>query len=357
MPLTNLQITNFRNLKQISFDFHPKCNLFYGSNGSGKTSILEAIYYLGLGRSFRSHLLKRIINYDANKFSIFGKVSDDNSIISIGIERSTIENENLIKISGDVVRSAAELAKILPLQLLNQNVYHFFEHGPKLRRQFIDWGVFHVEHTFITLWKRIEKILVHRNTLLRSKESSNQIQAWDIELSDLSNKIDKLRKEYLSKLFAILKTHLSNFLPGYNNIEITYYPGWDVSLNLYEILRKSIARDLQLGYTFYGPHRADLTFTVSGTPAQDMLSRGQQKMLLYALKLAQGELLHNITKKNCLYLIDDLTSELDQNHRHILANALLNLDSQIFITGLDKIELESNFQNAVHQMFHVEQFK
>lgn len=353
MSLSSLQITNFRNIISASYEFNPSCNLFYGPNGSGKTSILEAIHYLGLGKSFRSHLLKRIVNYDATKFSLFGKVSSETGIIPVGIDRSTLENENQIKIANDIVRSTAELAKILPLQLLNQNVYHFFEHGPKMRRQLVDWGVFHVEPTFINCWRRAEKILVHRNSLLRTRDQFGQIKSWDQELANLSIEIDKMRKNYLAKLFAILHTHLNTFLPDFN-VEIDYYPGWDTNINLVEILTKSLSRDLQLGYTFYGPQRADLNFTVEGTPAHDMLSRGQQKMLLYALKLAQGELLNQLTNKQCIYLIDDLSSELDLNHRKILTKSLIDLDTQIFITGLEEQGLQSLFENCDKKMFHVE---
>lgn len=353
MSLINLQITNFRNIKSANFDLHQKCNLFYGINGSGKTSILEAIYYLGLGRSFRSHIVKRIINNDAETFSIFAKMQMDDNIVPIGIERSLDKANNQIRIAGENISSAAELAKLLPLQLLNQNNHHFFEHGPKARRQFIDWGVFHVEHTFFALWKRVEQIIAQRNALLKTRSHLNQIKLWDNELATLSLDIHNFRKKYLEQLFLLIGEYFKQFLPNVD-IAIEYYPGWNLNQNLVDALATSFSRDMQLGYTTVGPQRADLHFTIDHIPAQDMLSRGQQKMLLYSLKLAQGMLLTKLTGKQCIYLVDDLTSELDQTHRQMLVGFLCNLDSQLFVTGIDNSELQALFSNVDNSMFHVE---
>lgn len=356
MALTNLKITNFRNLAYADFELHPKCNLFYGVNGSGKTSILEAIHYLGLVRSFRSHLIRRIIHHNTNKFSLFGKVLTDDGLVTIGVERSVLLNQNHIKISGEIVKSAAELAKMLPLQLLNQNSYRFFEQGPKLRRQFIDWGLFHVEHTFYPLWKRADKILLQRNSLLQNCKPFSQVAIWDHEFSQLGLTMHDLRKKYVENLIPIFELYLRRFLSDIT-ISINYYAGWDVAQDLCEVLAGAYQRDSQLGYSTFGPHRADLIFKIDGVPAQDVLSRGQQKMLLYALKLAQGSLLERVSGNRCLYLIDDLSSELDSHHRQLLATMLFELNAQIFVTGLDSKELQAMFPTNEYSMFHVEHNK
>jgi DNA replication and repair protein RecF len=354
MTIHSLHIHNFRNIENAQLIPHRKCNLFYGQNGSGKTSILEAIHYLGLGRSFRCHLVSRVINQNAPKFSVYGKIATDSDrAIALGIERGVADQHNQIKIDGENIKSSAELAKLLPLQLLNQNAYYFFEHGPKARRQFIDWGVFHVEHSFFSIWKRAEQILTQRTALLRAKKDLGQISYWDSELSELSHKIHKYREAYLKQLFALLDHYLSLLLPEFE-ISIAYHPGWNISESLSSALSASLNKDLQLGYTSIGPHRADLTFRINHIPAQDVLSRGQTKMLLYALKFAQGKLLQNITNSNCTFLIDDLTSELDNNFRSLLVTLINDLDSQFFVTGLDKNFLQSIFSGTDCQLFHVE---
>ncbi|MCL5261138.1 MAG: DNA replication/repair protein RecF [Gammaproteobacteria bacterium] len=352
MSLQSFQATNFRNLKNISLDLHPEYNLFYGSNGSGKTSILEAIYYLGMGKSFRSHLHRRIIAHTATEFSIFGSIQQQSALIPIGIERS-IETEGKIRIANNNVYSSAELAKLLPLQLLNQNCYHFFEHGPKARRQFLDWGVFHVEHSFSGIWKSAERIIEQRNVLIKNRIKSNQLETWNFELATASAAIHELREKVFNLFIPIIDDYLRSLFKDFE-ISITYEPGWDVSKNLQTILEENFQHELYLGYTEFGPHRADLKFKVKNLPAQDVLSRGQLKLLLYVLRFALGTLLYNFSGKKCCYLVDDFGAELDCDRRVELAELLINLNTQVFITSLDKNDIVKVFATKNTKMFHVE---
>jgi len=318
MSILYIQTINFRNLKNTQLDF----------NGSGKTSILESIYYLGMGKSFRSHLVRRIVSYDEEVFSVFGKVEKNSQIIPVGIERS-LKNGRKIRIDGEDVHSNVELTKLLPIQLLDQNSYNLFDHGPKLRRQFIDWGVFHVEQLFLPIWRKFERVIEQRNAAIRGGSKTDQIQAWD-------NKFVELAKELNIE------------------IDITYRPGWDFDIDLGEILSKNIEADLKLGYTSFGPQRADLTFKINSVPIQDVFSRGQKKLFVYALQIAQGVLFNNITDKNCIYLIDDIAAELDNHKKKLLSETLIQLRAQLFVTGLDKEDMFSLFENSDKKLFHVE---
>jgi len=356
MTITNLQVTNFRNLFSLNIELHNNCNLFYGKNGSGKTSILEAIYYLGFGRSFRTHLLKRLVNDKTDKFSLFCKIKNDSFIIPLGIERSFLNADvNQIKISGEKVRSTSELVKILPLQLLNQTVFRFFEFGPKVRRQFVDWGLFHVEPTFFSLWKKVERILEQRNAALRSESKIANIKLWDKEFVQAATELDIMRKQYITELIPLAKKIINEFLgEQFADISIEYYSGWDVNYCLSSILDEVIWRDKQFGYTSQGPQRADLLLKINNTPAQDILSRGQQKLVLYALTLAQGQLMQQKIGRNCLYLIDDLTAELDEYKQRLFINLLMQINAQIFITALNDEGLRELFSATEYKMFHVE---
>ena len=351
MPLSLLNIINFRNLENINLDFSDHSNIFYGKNGSGKTSILEAIYYLALGRSFRSHLLRRIIKYQTDGFSLFGKIKQPNHYISAGINRSITKGKR-IKIAGEEVSSNIEITKLLPLQLLNQDSYRLFDDGPKVRRQFIDWGLFHVEQNFLTLWRRVERILEQRNAAIRS--NYNHIKTWDTEFIQYGLELHKYRKEYIEKLIPIAQSVLQKLLCDFS-IKLSYFAGWDTERNLEDALANSLKNDLIFGYTMVGPQRADLQITIDKVPAKDALSRGQQKLLLYGLQIAQGILLKELTQKNCIYLVDDLPAELDYQKKSLLTDILLDLKTQIFVTGLSREELEKFclFQDA--KMFHVEQ--
>jgi DNA replication and repair protein RecF len=352
MPLSNLNILNFRNLDSVCFNFDENCNIFYGKNGSGKTSILEAIHYLALGRSFRSHLLRRIIKYDQDGFSLFGKIQQDNNYIPVGIERS-ITKGKYIKIAGKEASSNLEIIKLLPFQLLNQNSFRLFDEGSKTRRQFIDWGLFHVEQNFITLWRQVERIIAQRNAALKTNIKHDYIKAWDKEFAKFSLELHKHREKYIENFILVTKNILQKLL-GDLAINISYFAGWNTELDLEEILSSTLKNDIQCGYTTSGPQRADLKITINKIPAKDALSRGQQKLLLYGLQISQGILLKNLTQKNCVYLVDDLAAELDTHKLSLISEILLGLESQLFVTGLAPADL-SCFNSRSNKMFHVEQ--
>jgi len=355
MSLTSFNINNFRNFYQTELNFHDKCNVFYGKNGSGKTSLLEAIYYLVLGRSFRSHLLRRIVKYGTDGFSLFGRIQQENNLVAIGITRS-IESGKQIKIAGKIVTSNIEITKLSPLQLLNYNSYLLLYEGSKIRRQYIDWGLFHVEQSFLDLWRRVERVLEQRNIALRAKLSPDCIRIWDKDLAQLGLELHNYRKRYVEDLIPIAQEILQKLLCDFS-VNISYSAGWDTNLDLSTVLTNNLKNDLQLGYTTAGPQRADLQISIEKVPAKDALSRGQQKLLLYGLQIAQGILLNKLTGKKCIYLIDDLLAELDLQKCKLLANVLLNLSkAQIFITGLTHENLENIFVDSKsdRKAFHLD---
>lgn len=147
MSLTRVSVTAVRNLHPVTLSL-PRINILYGDNGSGKTSVLEAIHLLGLARSFRSARLQPVIQYEEAACTVFGQVMLANGIASnLGISRER-QGEFTIRIDGQNARSAAQLAETLPLQLINPDSFRLLEGAPKIRRQFLDWGVFHVEPRF-----------------------------------------------------------------------------------------------------------------------------------------------------------------------------------------------------------------
>lgn len=353
MIISKAEITNFRNLSAVKLELNPEFNIFYGNNGSGKTSLLEALYYLGMGRSFRSPLVSRIISYDQDHFVVFGLIEDkQNSKIPIGIERNQ-DGSGKMRIAGQEVTTRAQLAEALPLQLINTNGYRLLESGPRYRRQFMDWGMFHVEHAFLSCWRQVQRILKQRNAALRCNKLQ-QLPVWNDELANASMALHELRVQYMQMLTPILQELLQQLLS--QAITIEYYPGWSIDKDLSALFAEKLPQDLQLGYTGIGPQKADLRFKINKTPAQDALSRGQQKLLVCALQLAQGLLLQQNANKGCLYLIDDLPSELDRNKQQCVINILQNMQVQTFITGINKPELKRLFPKSVKiKMFHVEQ--
>jgi len=255
--LTQIKITNFRNLSQVELNFNEFFNVFYGANGSGKTSLLEAIYYLGMGRSFRSALIQRIISHGSEKFILFAATQNKNDILTnMGIERTRTGSKQM-RIAGKPTESRIELAQTLPLQLIDVQGYRLLESGPRYRRQFIDLNMFHVEQRFLSNWQQVQRLLRQRNAALRQNLSTHP---WDAELTKVSNGLHDLRQQYIQDFTPILNDLLSQLLE--QNITIDYHPGWDVDKGLQQQLQEKLTRDIKLGYTSVGPQRADLHFNL-----------------------------------------------------------------------------------------------
>ncbi len=353
MKITHIEIYNFRNLQYVNLDPSPQINIFYGLNGSGKTSLLEAIYYLGLGRSFRTRNISRIINNSANSLSIFCQLFNINiGMLPVGIERN--KESYAVKIGGKSVGSLYEIVQLLPLQLFNSDSHLLLNSGPSIRRQFLDWGVFHVEPQFYNYWQRASRIIRQRNAHLKIARNYHEIALWDNELQTLAICLDAQRQQYMEKFQPIFRVIIDQLLST-NELTLQYKAGWNTQGALGKQLRDSFDKDKYLGYTQYGPHRADICLKINNIQATDYMSQGQQKLAAYALKLAQGTLLQQQGNKECIFLIDDLPSELDKEKRDLVSELLINLRSQIFVTAIEPAAIaELQFSHET-KTFHVEQ--
>ncbi|MBS0359028.1 MAG: DNA replication/repair protein RecF [Proteobacteria bacterium] len=347
MSLNRLTIRNLRNISSIEFNPEQKFNLFYGPNGSGKTSILEAIHYLGFGRSFRGRIHERIIKKGEDALEVFGSTREGTGV---GIEKGRGGNTR-IRVNSENKKSIAELAEILPIQLIHPESYRILDSGPKYRRQFLDWGVFHVEPVFMSIWRRTDIAIQQRNAALRDI-NRHQIEIWNREIVLGAEQIDEMRKRYLV-LFTPIFNEVYSSLNG-EEVALKYQRGWSESQELSEILEKSIQREQMLGYTEHGPHRADLKIYSQNALVEDIFSRGQKKWLICALKFAQGVLLQQQIQKPCIYLMDDLAAELDASRRKKVSDLLDSFDAQIFLTATELDKLGDFVERPLSTVFHVE---
>lgn len=362
MPLVQLTVAGIRNLEPATLVPSPCINILYGANGSGKTSLLEAIHLLGLARSFRSHRMSSVITHEQDGCQVFGRIEtligNDRALVhQVGVGRNR-DGELSIRVDGENLHTVSQLADILPVQLINPDSFRLLDGPPKTRRHFLDWGVFHMEHRFIRSWRRFEKALKQRNALLRHGIlDTSMVAAWDGELQQAGEEIDQYRQSYVSGLKPLFMEVLEQLMP-LPDMSLSYYRGWDRAQPLLDVLQAGLERDRQLGHTQAGPQRGDLRLRLSGSNAADILSRGQQKLVVCALKIAQGFLLNQSKSRQCIYLVDDLASELDQRHRILVCRLLESLQCQIFITGVEREPLLTAWSNGVDMgMFHVEQGK
>lgn len=353
MNFTRLKAQNFRNFPEFSINPNEKLNVIYGNNGSGKTSLLETIYLMGHGRSFRSGSISGVIRHESEKLAVFGEwVSHTGRQISLGLEKNRREKQK-IRIDGENAASISALAQYLPIQIVNPDGYRLLEDGPKYRRAYLDWGLFHVEHQFYDLWKRLQRCLAQRNAALKDPNLRSQARSWDEEFVKSAESVDEKRVGYIEALIPLIHD-LFDDLIDLPEVAITYFRGWDQEKTLSEVLESHYIRDLGLGYTKYGPQRANLLFEIEGRPVEQVLSRGQQKLLVIAMRLAQGMLLLQQSGKHCLYLIDDIASELDPHRRQAVFSVLDQLSAQVFITGIERKDLKTLIDNYQAAEFHIE---
>jgi DNA replication and repair protein RecF len=326
--------------------------VFYGQNGSGKTSILEAIHILSVGKSFRHNQIDNLISYGSSSLTVVSRLQSTINQYLLGIEKKT-RGKTTIHVNGENYQSAAALAKLLPQQLIHPDSDMLISGAPKLRRQFVDWGLFHVEHNFFSIWQQWQKVLKQRNAALKLQQSREQISCWDEEYVAFSQEICQMRQQYLRQLQPLFK-HMINFLLKKPVIDIAYQRGWEEE-NLLALLAKNYYRDLQLGYTQFGPQRDDIGIYTDQRPIAEVLSRGEQKLVVVALRLAQGQLLQRITNKACVFLLDDFAAELDIPHRQKMIEILDDLDAQVFLTTIELEEVKSAINFINPHMFLVEQ--
>lgn len=356
--LLRLHIKQLRNLRDIRLDELARVNILYGANGSGKTSVLEGIYLLGRGRSFRGTPPKLLVSHGDKQLTVFGLQGDRSgaSPVKLGVQRS-VAGELEIRIAGETQRNLSALAQILPVQVINADSFDLLVGSPTVRRQFLNWGVFHVEHSFHSQWKRFQRCIKQRNTLLRRDNiRDSELLVWDREVAESGEAITAFRVQYFEALAPRFRDVVSVLVPELDEVELRFRRGWDKTQSYLDALRAAREVDRERGFTHSGPHRADLRITVGGHSAADTLSRGQQKLVVVALKLAQGRLLHERTGRHCVYLIDDLPAELDRQHIQRVCGELDALGAQVFMTCVDPGELQAIWPGGgdATAMFHVE---
>jgi DNA replication and repair protein RecF len=331
--IEKLCVFGVRNIDGLDIEPISSINIFHGENGSGKTSILESIHLLASGRSFRTRNLEPLINTDKDEAVVFARLVDGKEI---GLSKSRRQKHKL-KFRSKKQSNWENVARELPCQILDSNSFLLLEGGPKSRRHFLDWGVFHVEHSFVEYWRRTKKSIANRNLLLKRRSPDlSQIVAWDSELCVAAKEVHRARERYF-QVFLPLFIDLYRKMNGVDvdALIIEYECGWDAGRELEDVLLESRDSDIRYGATQSGPHRADLSFKIGRNRAVDILSRGQQKILVIAMKLAQGRLLSQALDRKCIFLVDDLPSELDQDNRAAILSQLASMGGQIFVTCVE----------------------
>lgn len=347
MALDLLSISGLRNLAAVELEPGRRLNWLTGQNGAGKTSVLEAIYLLARGRSFRSARTAAVIQHGAACLRVVARRAHDQR--RLGMERSAEAWRG--RIDGAETHRLSEFAQALPLVLMEPNSHRLIDGGPEGRRQYLDWQLFHVEPGYLEVWCRYARLLKQRNAALKAGSPASVLSAIEAPMILAAESLNALRERQVAAISVrveLLAEQLSLRLPGV--LGMSYKPGHPRDQALAEALPAFRERDRELGFTRRGPHRADLVLHCAGRAAAEVLSRGQQKLLALLLLLAQLRLVVEAAPSAPLLLLDDPVSELDTGHLATLLDWVRDQPVQTWVTAT-----QEGPAGAV--VFHVEQGK
>ena len=330
MPLGSFRAERFRCLTAIELELDPKANLFIGPNASGKTSLLEAAFFLSRGRSFRSRRREALITYGSEAFILAAQTATALAPVPLGVRASRVDTE--WRVGGAPASGIADLAEQFPAQVIDPEVHKLLEEGPGRRRRYLDWGVFHVEHGFLANWRRYHQALRQRNAALKDEAQDDALAVWEKELAFSGEMLATSRDTYLARM-AVPLARIGQALLDLP-ITLLHHRGWNADQPLLDALGRDRARDRRYRATQLGPHRSDIAVQVGDRPAKDRVSRGQQKLVAAALMLAQLEIQEAEKPGRSALLLDDPAAELDGENLGRLMTLVRNVPAQLWVTSL-----------------------
>lgn len=346
MALGSFRAERFRCLSTVELELDPKANVFVGPNAAGKTSLLEAAFFLSRGRSFRSKRREALIAHGSHDFVLSAQAHGLVGPVPLGVRATRGGTE--WRVGGAAAAGIADLAEQFPAQVIDPEVHKLLEEGPGRRRRFLDWGVFHVEHGFLLNWRRYHLALRQRNAALKKDASDSDLVVWERELALSGEALATQRNDYLERIASPLARIGGALLD--EPITLVFQRGWDSDRPLLAALAADRSRDRRYRATQLGPHRSDIAVLVGDQPAKDRVSRGQQKLVAAGLMLAQLEIQEVERPGRSALLLDDPAAELDGENLRRLMALVRAVPAQLWVTSL-KPEIAGLVEGG--HVFHV----
>lgn len=336
MRIEHLSLKNFRNYTAEEFSFIPQTNILYGENAQGKTNALEALYLFSIGKSFRTPQDRELIRFgeDAARAELVFSDAKRRQKIEIILR---CDRKKQIKINGVVIHKLSELVGRLNVVLFCPEELGLVKEGPNVRRRFVDIALSQLRPNYYHLLGLYHKVLEQRNSLIRkikyenASALSDTMPVWNEKLAAYGVQVCTYRREFLKSLEEYAKK-VHREISG-EDLGMEYRTRVGTKEEFLEKLNSNFARELEQGYTLYGPHRDDLFLTVGGRDAKSFASQGQQRTIVLSLKLAQADFLFEETGEYPVLLLDDIMSELDAGRRAYLAKKIV--DKQVVLTCTD----------------------
>lgn len=335
MQVTRLKFSGLRCFERDSLQPGPGINLLIGANGSGKSSVLEALHVMAYGRSFRGRVRDGLVRNGAEAIEVFVEwVEAGGRVRRAGLRHHGQAWEG--RLDGAPLAQLGDLCAALAVVTFEPGSHALVMGAAEARRRFLDWGLFHVEPEFLVLWRRYGRALRQRNALLKGRQRDGQLDAWEHELDQAGTSLSQHRDAYLQQLQPYLAETAQALFPEAGETRLRFQPGWRRDeLSLADALLLARERDLATGFTSVGPHRADWRIVQSAIPGREALSRGQAKLTALAALLAQAE--HQAARRGDwpVVALDDLASELDRPHQQLVLRRLRDYGAQVLVTGTE----------------------
>ncbi len=333
MIIRHVEITNVRIFQQFQCELENGINLIFGSNGQGKTTILESLFLLSLGKSFRTGLIKNLFRKKADFLRVCSRFTDDsgeNKIISMALSNE----KRKIKIDDELVKSISDIVGVFPVVVLSPESMEIIDGPASIRRNFINRLFSVVDTSYFHLLREYNRIIKQRKlTLQYGRERETEI--WSRQMAVKGVEIWKKKQIYGSRLQEYFKNSWNSEFSG-ANAEIRLKAQWCTSVDEYmEKLEKQYHREIELGRNLFGPHRDDIEFFYNGSGAKNFASQGEKKSILTVLKHAESHFIREYLKKNPVMLLDDLFAKLDID-RGLKTLKLLVDENQSIITSTDQ---------------------
>lgn len=351
MRLTRLTIDSLRCLRHVEIVPSAGLNLLLGGNGAGKTSVLEALFMLGSGRSFRFGGHEAVIAHGAKALQLYAELEQGGRSERVGFERSRSAWRGLR--NGEKVADLAELAGLLPVVCFSPESHQLISGAAEVRRRFFDWIVFHVEPEFTAAYRRYARALRQRNALLKQNPDRRSLSVWTGELADAGEPLAALRSRVFPEFRILMLDALQNLLPEAAPFALNYRRGWREGMGLLERLQMLEPRELELGHSLAGPHRGDWLVEIGGHEIREHGSRGQQKLVALASVLVAARVYRQRCGEPPLVALDDLASELDLEHQRRALTECGALGAQLWITGTQRTSAMDAWSGEL-RTFHVE---
>ena len=335
MSIARVFIKNFRLFRELDLDLNKENLLIVGPNGSGKTSVLEAINLLISRKSIRTRYLKECINDDSEGFSLGLEIINKQEVLTI---KAAKQANKRITIKTEAGNTTVKKENLPIVQFIQAKDLRMIEGETELRRDFFNKTMFHVEHSSEIDYKNYKKALSQRNISLKRKASEGELRVWNEAIIDTGNILAEKQKSFFKGIFKKSLEEKGKKVGTedmvLNQINVVFKKGWPDHISLKRALVESTEKDRALGYTSVGPHRLDLKYFINNKLAKSFLSRGQQKLLIILNFFKFNDILVTKNKSGIVYLIDDITSELDQQNLTMVLEQATELKAQLLITAI-----------------------